>query len=202
MWLAAPAKQASSLRLPYESLVQSVRLPFDYIGSQIALKEISDSSQSLFDPESGVKVVIPPELKIAKAVRKYNALFVDIHVATSPDADGRVSFQYGNPLSIPAGDVDTWLRQFAVMHQVGIGNMAGDEDYAYRPDSFRSRIIGGRPALSWIGGFSRNFKKWTEYLTLIHHENGLALIRLREPTNTGDKLQPTYERLVESVRLP
>jgi hypothetical protein len=109
-----------------------------------------------------------------------------------------IRFLRGNPVDVPASEVDGWLREWARLHQYRVAA----EEYSLRLDSFISRTIDGRPAVVYRGDFIRDFARWAEHLALIYHPDGVAAIALQSPADACDETREIFNQLIQTVRLP
>lgn len=65
-----------------------------------------------------------------------------------------------------------------------------------------SRVINGHRALTVTGSYTRSGKPRSETFTLIYSDNVIAHFDIQAPAEKFEAIRPSFERLVESVRLP
>lgn len=194
--LTAPAALAPRYRLAYESLVGSTVLN-PVTRTAVPLESVCQSANAIHDADTGFRATLPAALKALGASRIHQQFEFALGPIDSPGW-GYMRFIRGNPVDVPASEIDGWLREWARLHQHRIAA----EDYSLRPDSFVSRTIDGRPAVVYRGDFTRDFAKWTELLALIHHPDGVATVQLQSPADASEETRAAFEELVETVRLP
>jgi tetratricopeptide (TPR) repeat protein len=125
---------------------------------------------------------------------------------TTSDDDPRPVLRQMNvdfPKPTTREEMDVWLRTFA--ERKGEAKRKDTKtypNYKNRPESFVSRTIGGRAALSWLADFTKDGKKRTEYTTEIYSNNLMVQPLLQAPSEKIDAIRPVVDELIDTIRSP
>jgi tetratricopeptide (TPR) repeat protein len=107
------------------------------------------------------------------------------------------------PKPTTTSETDIWLHKYAQLKAESRRTKDGLANYRLRPESFVSRTINGRPALSWSSDFdAKDGKKWAEYLVVIYSESLVAQFFLNSPAEEIDAVRPAFDRMAETTHLP
>lgn len=98
-----------------------------------------------------------------------------------------------------AGAIEKDLR--AEMEEKVKQRATGMKGYTVRPDSWRTRQIGGQEALTVIADYDNNKVPTVESITLIKQANRGMVLFARIPAADYAALQPQFDVIVESARL-
>ena len=135
-------------------------------------------------------------------IREANAQPRIIYWPTTPwenPGSAANDFAKTGPKPTTPAEIDAWLRKRL---QTMLEATAKNGDNMTKIDRSVSKIINGHHALTAIGSYTRNGKSWSQILTEVYSDNLLASCQVRVPTETLDAIQPTYERLADTIRLP
>ncbi len=114
------------------------------------------------DPEAPVSFTLAPGWKLTGGMR-WGDHETTLRFVETPSGI-TVSLYYQYPLQPPfPADTDLALRQ-AMQAKVRQRQNEGLPDYRVRPDSIRTRQVGGQPALSFVAEFARGDQTRTEYM--------------------------------------
>jgi hypothetical protein len=189
-------------------LLSSVVLLGTPLRSQpIPIDEISGPDNSIADSKYGVTTRYPTGWIIRGAARwgDHENPATTIYFGATESAQASPNLYYRKfpaPLLNPTGGAESWLRDEARKKVDQRVKQEGIVDYLNRPESFVFREVGGHGALSWSAEFTRSGEKWSEYLTAILSENGLALFFLQAPADQIGLVRPRYEQMIEAFKMP
>jgi erythromycin esterase-like protein len=152
------------------------------------------------DPESGVSVKLPKGWKVGAASRfgdhETSARLID----GASDAGGLYFKMRPNAAR---SDEESYTRLLANPESKAAARVAaGLADYRIRPGSVERRTVGGRPALSCVGEFTRGDVKMAEYLTWVSGENAQALIFSEAAGSELGDLRQRLDPVIETLKLP
>lgn len=182
-----------------------------------ATQTVVGTDNVFHDEENGVAVQLPAGWTISGLIR-----WGDRQTTLSFSgprlwgANARLNYKiFHSPLDIQPGEVDSWLRKAALktaeirtkqeqnrLDQAQSGE-GGYASYMVRPDSFISRNIGGRPALSWKADYTNpSGQKCAEYLTYVFSEDGTALFYLDARWDEINSAIPQFEKMIATIKIP
>jgi hypothetical protein len=185
---------------------------------QFAVGEIVGPNNSIFDPQTGVRLVCPPGWEIRDPTRfeevfsrsDKHSLYLGFNGPERGMALAQISVHFDQPKTLAGKEIEAWLRNWADTSHLELRNdprfRYGLTGYRNRPGSFVARSIAGRPALSWDGEGNWRGKDVIEYVTAIYWENGWCearcYVQRGATAEEAARIRAGYNRLVDSVRLP
>lgn len=101
-------------------------------------------------------------------------------------------------------EMSAWLKRFSQLRtESRIKDKGNFTNYLLRADSFVSRTIGGRPALSWLCDYTDQAgRAWNEYVTVIYSEDIVAQPFIQAPREHIAAARSAFDALVETIRSP
>lgn len=96
-------------------------------------------------------------------------------------------------------EIDDWLR-----HTADQKNAARSRDgfTNYENKDVVSRIIAGRPAVTWTAKYVEDGEEWGEYLTRVYSPKGTLLFSLRAPMKDFPEMIRRLEVVIQSTTFP
>jgi len=157
--------------------------------------------QTFVDPKYGVTGKIPATWTMRPATRwgqqETTIYFED---PDHPEARPNVYYRmFDAPMQLTGDAIGAWLQQQADA-KAKARVEGGLTDYVNR--DFIPRTINDRPALTWTAEFTRNGEPWVEYITRVYSPNCTTLFFLQTPLRNLPEVQPGFESVIKSTKIP
>jgi hypothetical protein len=164
-------------------------------------KELIAPDGWLRDAKTGLAMKIPAGWTIADGQRDDVTSGVGFAISEKPDVHPRIYCRiYPVPQPAPASGFETALREDA--RSKANDRVRSIPDYVNRADSFVSRTIDNRPALSWTADYTEGGRKYSEYLVRACGPKSKVLFFVTGPTAGIDALRPTLDDATATLKLP
>lgn len=165
-------------------------------------KELIGPDNTIRDTKNNVSATFPLGWAVTGII-PVGEQTISVSLTKQEHADATLGFYYrilAAPFAVPANGPEAFLREEA--RKKATDRITGMPDYRNRPESFVFQQIHGQPSLSWIADYTRDGRKWSEYLTRILGPGSVALLFLNAPAEEIEVLRPAVDGIATTVRLP